>query len=77
MIVITLEEMKKQLKILNEYLATANKNCSWAKKAKKQKEALEFAIWKAENPGSFENHKKAWEAFKKAGFYTSAMQDKY
>lgn len=75
MIVITVEEMKKQVSTLNEYLSTANKNCSWAKKAKKQKEALEFAIWKAETPEAFENHKKAWEDFKKAGFYTSVMKD--
>lgn len=44
MTVITIENIKKEIEKLNKYLATANKNCSWAKHAEKQIDYLENLV---------------------------------
>ena len=58
----TIEEMKNELAKCNEAL-NAGIPAKYRKIVKERAEKLEFAIWKAEKPKQFENHRQALQGY--------------
>lgn len=65
----TVEEMKKEVEKITTFLKENKHLGKFRKMLKDRKETLEMAIWKKENPESFQNHKQALEGFVKSGCY--------